>query len=326
MRSRGSIPMRASPSRSTPAARSLRSAWAAGPARRRLRPDPAREAEHGQLVGLERDVGQGVVALVDAVARLVLVEGVDVLGDERDAELAQLVLVALEHPLEGLGRRRAAVLRHELADLGLAHRPTRVEQHEDEVEQALGLDLGRARRTAPGIAAHPPERYPTDTLPTVMQWRAGTVVGEVRRWPGAVELTVALAGGGDDGRRDRPVRALAYTAMVGVARGRRARPPQRLGAAARAGHRRPGVRRRAHRHPARRPAGRPRPHRQGALHAAAADAPRRRRAGQPAPRRARRGRRPRRDCPSSSPTSTRPCPRSSPASGTSARGPGSPTS
>ncbi|WP_392542100.1 DUF3866 family protein [Oryzobacter telluris] len=48
----------------------------------------------------------------------------------------------------------------------------------------------------------------------MMQWRAGTVVGEVRRWPGAVELRVALEGvaaaGGDE------VRALAYTAMVGV--------------------------------------------------------------------------------------------------------------
>ena len=43
-----------------------------------------------------------------------------------------------------------------------------------------------------------------------MQWRAGTVLEEVRRWPGAVEYAVAL-----DGRGDAPVRALAYTAMVG---------------------------------------------------------------------------------------------------------------
>ena len=43
-----------------------------------------------------------------------------------------------------------------------------------------------------------------------MQWRAGTVVDEVRRWPGAVEYAVAL-----DVGADRPVRALAYTAMVG---------------------------------------------------------------------------------------------------------------
>ncbi|GAA4405174.1 DUF3866 family protein [Fodinibacter luteus] len=43
-----------------------------------------------------------------------------------------------------------------------------------------------------------------------MQWRAGTVVDEVRRWPGAVEYTVAL----QDAEQPR-VRALAYTAMVG---------------------------------------------------------------------------------------------------------------
>jgi hypothetical protein len=43
-----------------------------------------------------------------------------------------------------------------------------------------------------------------------MQWRAGTVVEQKRRWPGAVECTVALEGGSG-----HPVRALAYTAMVG---------------------------------------------------------------------------------------------------------------
>ena len=43
-----------------------------------------------------------------------------------------------------------------------------------------------------------------------MQWRAGTVVEQVRRWPGAVEYSVAL-----DEAADPPVRALAYTAMVG---------------------------------------------------------------------------------------------------------------
>ena len=43
-----------------------------------------------------------------------------------------------------------------------------------------------------------------------MQWRAGTVLHEVRRWPGAVEYAVGLDVGGD-----APVRALAYTAMVG---------------------------------------------------------------------------------------------------------------
>ncbi|HET9022616.1 MAG TPA: DUF3866 family protein [Ornithinibacter sp.] len=43
-----------------------------------------------------------------------------------------------------------------------------------------------------------------------MQWRAATVLGEVRRWPGAVEYDVVLEGA-DEGS----VRALAYTAMLG---------------------------------------------------------------------------------------------------------------
>lgn len=43
-----------------------------------------------------------------------------------------------------------------------------------------------------------------------MQWRAGTVVEQVRRWPGAVECAVTL-----EGASGEPVRALAYTAMVG---------------------------------------------------------------------------------------------------------------
>src|SRR5690606_2347318 len=69
---------------------------------RRVRPGAAGQAEHRQLVRLELDVGEGVLALVDAVAHLVVPHAADVLGDERDAELAQLVLVPLEHPVEGL--------------------------------------------------------------------------------------------------------------------------------------------------------------------------------------------------------------------------------
>ena len=44
-----------------------------------------------------------------------------------------------------------------------------------------------------------------------MQWRAGTVAEQVRHWPGAVECTVVL-----DDAPGMPVRALAYTAMVGA--------------------------------------------------------------------------------------------------------------
>ncbi len=44
-----------------------------------------------------------------------------------------------------------------------------------------------------------------------MQWRAGTVVGELRSWRGAVELEVDL-----EGPPAARVRALAYTAVTGV--------------------------------------------------------------------------------------------------------------
>ncbi|MBM6405809.1 DUF3866 family protein [Phycicoccus sp. CSK15P-2] len=43
-----------------------------------------------------------------------------------------------------------------------------------------------------------------------MQWRAGEVVGQVREWPGAVELRVALEDGVDE------VRGLAYTTVTGA--------------------------------------------------------------------------------------------------------------
>ncbi|MBR7742299.1 DUF3866 family protein [Phycicoccus sp. BSK3Z-2] len=43
-----------------------------------------------------------------------------------------------------------------------------------------------------------------------MQWRAGRVVQERRRWSGAVELEVSVEGSPE------PVRALAYTAVTGV--------------------------------------------------------------------------------------------------------------
>ncbi len=51
-----------------------------------------------------------------------------------------------------------------------------------------------------------------------MQWRTGTVLREVRRWPGAVEYAVRVAVPGDPTAQESPeeVRALAYTAMVGT--------------------------------------------------------------------------------------------------------------
>lgn len=50
-----------------------------------------------------------------------------------------------------------------------------------------------------------------------MQWRRGTVIEERGRWPGAIEYAVELAPEGPSGSAagEEPVRALAYTTLVG---------------------------------------------------------------------------------------------------------------
>ena len=68
----------------------------------RLLPRPGRHAQHGRLVGLEADLGQGRGVGGDAVAGLVVEERVERPHLDHHAELAQVVLVALEGLLEGL--------------------------------------------------------------------------------------------------------------------------------------------------------------------------------------------------------------------------------
>ena len=106
-----------------------------------LLPRTRGEAEDSEFVGVEVQVGQLVLTLVDAVADLVLEQDVDGFGAQRDAELTQLVLVPLEHPVEGFVVRCLGVRAHGLTDGVLRQRPARVEQRDDEVEQALGLRL-----------------------------------------------------------------------------------------------------------------------------------------------------------------------------------------
>ena len=117
----------------------------AGDARRRPRPRGQRQGR--DLVGLEADGRQRGLARVDAVADLVVEEDVEDGRRDGDAHLAQLVLVALEHPVEGLVGGRRGVGRQRLADLLLRDRSPRGLQREDEVEQPFGL-VGRGRRRA----------------------------------------------------------------------------------------------------------------------------------------------------------------------------------
>ena len=90
-----------------------------------------------QLVGLESGVAQVVVALVDAVAVDRSVLGLDRLDGERDAHLAQVVLVALERPPEG--DEIVGVARHPLANLLGGERTRGLEQRGGQVQEPLEL-------------------------------------------------------------------------------------------------------------------------------------------------------------------------------------------
>ena len=120
----------------------------------RLRPGAAGQAEHGELVGLEGDVGQRVLALVDAVARLVLEEGsmssvTSGMPSSRSSSLSRSNIRS-KASVEALAVLRTA------GGSATSQRPARVQEHEHEVEQSLGLDLRRRRGGRAGLAAHPP--------------------------------------------------------------------------------------------------------------------------------------------------------------------------
>src|SRR6266568_3854134 len=102
-------------------------------------PYPRGQAEHGRLVRLQPQLGKLVRLLPDAVAGVV-VEGVIDPGFQRHAELAEILLVPLEHPLEQValvgvaGHGRADLLGGEVARGG--------EQADHKAEQTLSLALG----------------------------------------------------------------------------------------------------------------------------------------------------------------------------------------
>ena len=54
-----------------------------------------------------------------------------------------------------------------------------------------------------------------DSLPVVMQWRAGTVERELQRWSGAAVFVVRLEPAAGSATSQDTVKALAYTALVG---------------------------------------------------------------------------------------------------------------
>ena len=112
-------------------------------------PDPGGQADHGGLVGLQGDLGQLEGPAADPVAGLVVEQRLVAADLDRDADLAQLLLVPLEHLLERV-RRLVAVAVDDLADAVLGDVAAGDQQADDEVHQPLGLARGhRARSRSP---------------------------------------------------------------------------------------------------------------------------------------------------------------------------------
>ncbi len=104
-------------------------------------PEPGRDADRRRLGGIELDRRQLVLAAHDPVA-VVGIEGAVAPGLQRHAEIAQLGLVALEHPLErlvgALGPVGGLVPGNRLPDpLGAEELPGR-EQADNQVDQPFG--------------------------------------------------------------------------------------------------------------------------------------------------------------------------------------------
>jgi hypothetical protein len=99
----------------------------------------ARRVEGSGLFRLEARVGQEIRVAIDAIsAQLALVEALRLHVFDRNAQLEELRLVALQLAL-GVGARPAVLVGEQLAQLGERHRLARVEQKRDEIQQALRL-------------------------------------------------------------------------------------------------------------------------------------------------------------------------------------------
>jgi hypothetical protein len=99
-------------------------------------PDPGGQAEHGGLVRLEPELGQLVGLLPDPVAEILVERMVDACL-QRDAEIAEIFLIPLEHPLEQVIGLR--ITRNRLPDLLRGEVAPGGEQAHDKTEQPLGL-------------------------------------------------------------------------------------------------------------------------------------------------------------------------------------------
>ncbi len=126
-------------------------------------PHLRRQPDDSGLLGVEVDRRQRQLVAAHPVARLVVEVGVHGAHLDRHAEAAQLLLVAVELALEGVV---GVVGVEDLADPLLGHEVALDEQHDQQVEQPLGL-RGRLLLGAGGrVGAHAGPAQPAPRMST----------------------------------------------------------------------------------------------------------------------------------------------------------------
>ncbi len=133
-----------------PARAQLLQGSAGGPRQPRLLPDLGRQPQGGGLLGVQRDGRQPVAVPAGQVTGLA-VQVLHRLDDE--AEFTQVVLVPLEHAVEGLVVAGLHVGLDGTAQLPLAERPAGPQQTQRQIHQPLGLG-NRHRRPSALLRLH----------------------------------------------------------------------------------------------------------------------------------------------------------------------------
>src|SRR4029453_16879902 len=140
----------------------------------RLLPYAGGEPEHGHLIRSEADFGQRVAVPVDPIAELVVRPRLQVPGLQRYAHFAELILVALEHALEGVVAFAVRILRHRASDLRLCQGTAGAQQADDEVEEPLCFARRHATVTTfPAVSAPADRTALADSLPGAVGFNGG---------------------------------------------------------------------------------------------------------------------------------------------------------
>ena len=114
-------------------------------------PDLGCEPHDGRFFTGELEVRKFSLVAPDAIADLIVEVGVVATGLHRDAELAELFLVALEHPIKRISARCVTVVDDGVPDLDLGEELFAHQERKDEVHQPLGLALGHERRMSGSV-------------------------------------------------------------------------------------------------------------------------------------------------------------------------------